>query len=247
MANRAASWIGAAVAAAAALAAVAIAGASSRVAAQEPRPTRTAESRPDLSGIWRAATNRYAADLTAGNTQVVLQPWAAAVYQERRGSRGKGRPSERCLPQGVPGMMLARDQPWKIVQTPGVVVVLFRESLHFRQIFTDGRPFPADAAPNWLGYTIGRWEGDTLVAETTGLTEQTWLDDGGHPHSDAVRVIERFRRRDAGAMDIEIVIDDAKTYAKPWTVTVPFQRVEENAGLGEDVCAIQPAAGRSGP
>ena len=230
-------------AAAAALVTIGVADARSRVSAQETPPARTADGRPDLSGTWRAATSRYALDLAAGNRQVVLQPWAAALYKERQASRGKGRPSERCLPQGVPGMMLARDQPWKIVQTPGIVVILFRESLHFRQIFTDGRPFPADPAPNWLGYTIGRWEGDTLVAETIGLTEQTWLDEGGRPHSGALRVIERFRRRNAGAMDIDIVIDDVKAYAKPWTVTVGFQRVEGDAELGEDVCAIQPAAG----
>lgn len=228
-----ASWI--AFAAAAVLLAVGVAG------AQEPRAARTPDGRPDLSGIWRAATSRYETDLTGGNSQVVLQPWAAALYRERRASKGKGRPSERCLPHGVPAMMLTRAYPWKIVQTPGIVIILFHESLHFRQIFTDGRPFPADPAPGWLGYTLGRWDGDTLVADTIGQTEQTWLDESGHPHSEALRVIERFRRRGADAMDVEIAIDDPKAYAKPWTVTVRFERVRD-AELGEDVCAIQPAA-----
>jgi hypothetical protein len=224
-------WIAAA--AAASLLAVGVAH------AQQPRVQRTADGRPDLSGIWRAANNRPLSDLVAGNSQIVLQPWAAALYRDRRASGGTGRPSERCLPRGVPSIMLARDQPWKIVQTPGIVIILFRESLHFRQIFTDGRPFPADPAPSWLGYTVGRWADDALVAETIGLTEQTWLDEGGHPHSEALRVTERFRRM-ADTMDLDITIDDPKTYSRPWTVTVPFERVRD-ADLGEDVCAIQPA------
>ena len=134
-------------------------------------------------------------------------------------------------------MMLARDHPWKIVQTPGVVIILFHDSLHYRQIFTDGRPFPADPSPTWLGYSIGRWDGDTLVAETIGLIDETWLDDGGHPHTDALKVTERFRRRNAGAMDVEVTIDDPKAYTKPWTVTVRFELVR-NGELGEDVCAV---------
>jgi hypothetical protein len=212
------------------------------VAGQEQPAGRTRDGRPNLSGIWRAASNRHLSDLTDGNRQVLLQPWATALYKERQqsGGKGKGRPSERCLPQGVPSMMLGRDHPWKIVQTPGIVVILFHESLHFRQIFTDGRPFPADPAPSWLGYSIGRWDGDTLVADTIGLTDQTWLDEGGHPHTDALRVTERFRRRTADAMDVDITIDDPKAYAKPWTVTVRFELVRASE-LGEDVCAIQAA------
>src|SRR5215211_7737683 len=149
--------------------------------AQDRGAPGTPDRRPDLSGIWRSASNRYVTDLTAGTAQVVLQPWARTLYDERRGTKGQRRPSERCLPRGVPGIMLARDEPWKVVQTPTAVFILFQESLHYRQIFTDGRSFPEDAAPTWLGYSIGRWEGDTLVAETVGLTEETWLDDGGRP------------------------------------------------------------------
>ena len=209
--------------------------------AQEPRVPRTPDRGSDLSGIWRSASNRYLTDLSAGSAQVAFQPWAGALYKERRASNGKGRPSERCLPRGVPSVMLARDHPWKIVQTPGAVIILFHESLHYRQIFTDGRPFPADAAPSWFGYSIGRWDGDALVAETIGLTEQTWLDEGGHPHSDALRVTERFRRRAVGTMDIDLTIDDPKAYTRPWTVTVRFELVP-NADLGEQVCAVQPAS-----
>jgi hypothetical protein len=204
--------------------------------AQAPQVPRRADGRPDLSGIWRSASNRYLTDLSAG-TQILLQPEAAALYKQRLASKGQGRPSEQCLPRGVPSMMMSRAHPWKIVQAPGVVIILFHESLHYRQIFTDGRPFPADPSPTWLGYSIGRWDGDALVAETIGLIDETWLDDGGHPHSDALRVTERFRRRTAGTMDVDVTIDDPKAYAKPWTVTVRFELVR-NAELGEDVCAV---------
>jgi hypothetical protein len=135
-------------------------------------------------------------------------------------------------------MMLARDQPWKIVQASDAVTILFHESLHYRQIFTDGRSFPDDPAPTWMGYSIGRWETDTLVAETIGLTEQTWLDEQGHPHSDALRVTERFHRAAVGTMDVGITIDDPKAYTRPWTVTVRYELVRD-ADLGEDVCAVQ--------
>ena len=208
--------------------------------AQEPSLPRAPDGRPDLSGVWRVASNRYLTDLFAGSAQPFLTPWARMLYNERRAANGKGRPSDGCLPRGVPGMMLARDEPWKVVQTPGTVIILFRESLHYRQIFTDGRPFPEDPAPTWIGYSIGRWEGDTLVAETVGLTEQTWLDEGGHPHSDALRVIERFRRRTARAMDVDITIEDPKTFTRPWNGTVRFERVP-NADLGEQPCAVRAA------
>ena len=204
--------------------------------AQAPQVPRRADGRPDLSGIWRSASNRYLTDLSAG-TQILLQPEAAALYKQRLATKGQGRPSAQCLPRGVPSMMMSRAHPWKIVQTPGVVIILFHESLHYRQIFTDGRPFPADPSPTWLGYSIGRWDGDALVAETIGLIDETWLDDGGHPHSEALRVTERFRRRSVGSMDIDITIDDPKAYTRPWTVTVRFELVR-NAELGEDVCAV---------
>jgi hypothetical protein len=208
--------------------------------AQQRQLPRTPDGRPDLSGVWRSASNRYLTDLSSGNARVVFQSWARALYNQRRAANGKGRPSERCLPRGVPAMMLARDEPWKVVQTPGAVFILFHESLHYRQIFTDGRPFPEDAPPTWLGYSIGRWDGDTLVAETIGLTDETWLDDGGHPHGDALRVTERFERSAAGTMNVDITIDDPKAYTSPWAVSVRFESVP-SADLGEHLCAVASA------
>ena len=198
---------------------------------------RTADGKPDLSGVWRAIHDRYLTNLAADGIRVPFLPQAAAEYKKRQANRGKGRPSDRCLPRGVPSAMLARDRPWKIVQTPAAITLLFDDSLHFRQIFTDGRGFPEDPAPTWFGYSIARWEGETLVAETIGLNTETWLDDGGHPHTEALRATERFRRPTVGTMSIDITIDDSKAYTKPWTATVRFE-LRPDAELGEHVCAV---------
>ena len=197
---------------------------------------KTPEGKPDLSGIWHSVSDRYVTNLAADGVRTLFQPWAAALYKERQGNKGKDRPSARCLPRGVPSAMLVRDYPWKIVQTPGVILILFDDSLHYRQMFTDGRGFPTDAAPTWYGYSIAKWDGDSLVVDTTGLNEGTWLDDGGHPHSDALHVTERFRRRTAGTMDIEITIDDSKAYVRPWTAIVGFELLPDT-DLSEHVCA----------
>jgi hypothetical protein len=121
--------------------------------------------------------------------------------------------------------------PFKVVQTAALVVLLYETSTNqtFRQVFLDGRPFPPDPQPTWLGYSIGRWEGDTLVVETTGFNGRAWIDTGsGHPQTEAARVIERFTRRDVGHMDIEITIDDAKAYVKPWRAKVPVNLLADS-------------------
>jgi hypothetical protein len=199
---------------------------------------RTGDGGPDLSGIWRSASDRYLANLAADGAQVLFQPWAAALYKDRQAGKGQGNPSDRCLPRGIPGVMLARDRPWKLIQTPGTIVILFDELLHYRQIFTDGRGFPAEFVPTWFGYSVGKRDGDALVVETIGFNEETWLDSAGHPHSEALRVTERFRRPNAGTLNLDITIDDPKAYAKPWTATVRFERASEG-DFGEHVCAVK--------
>ena len=198
---------------------------------------KTADGKPDLSGIWRSADGKHLNNLAADGVEAPFQPWAAALFQERQRSEPKDRPSARCLPRGLPSAMVVREYPWKLVQTPGVILILFDESLHYRQILTDGRGFPENPAPTWLGYSIGKWEGDTLVAETMGFNEETWLDEAGHPHSNAMRLTERFRRRTVGSMDVEMTIDDPKTYTKPWTATVRFELLPDT-DLAEHVCAV---------
>ena len=181
---------------------------------------RTPDGKPDLSGIWTTPSGRWLNNLAADGVEVPFRPWALALFKERQANNGKGRPSERCISHGVSDFD-ALPTPTKIIQTPAVTVILFEAYNHYRQIFTDGRPLPVDPQPAWLGYSVGKWDGNTLVVDTNGLNDQTWLDDGGYPHSAALRVTERFTRRDFGHMNIQITIDDPEAYTRPWTVTIP--------------------------
>jgi hypothetical protein len=187
---------------------------------------RTREGKPDFSGIWAAPDGRYLTDLTADGVEVSMQPWAAKLFQERQANEGRDRPSNQCLPHSVTDFD-AHFTPKKVVQTPGALIMLFEAYHSWRQIFTDGRPLPEERDPAWYGYSVGKWEGDTLVVETVGLNEKTWLDDRGHPHSDALRIVERFRRPDFGHMQVQVTIDDPKTYTKPWTVKIPWDFVPD--------------------
>ena len=136
--------------------------------------------------------------------------------------------------------------PFKVVQTPTLVVFLYETSTNqtFRQVFLDGRPLPNDPQPSWLGYSVGRWEGDTLVIETAGLNGRAWIDTGsGHPQTEAGRVSERFTRRDFGHMDLDITIDDPKAYLKPWRVKVPIALLPDS-DLIETFCENEKDLGR---
>jgi hypothetical protein len=211
---------------------------------------RTADGRPDLSGVWQAVADptgtpggvegvvapRYMIDVTRDSPpdRVPFLPWAAAVYKQRNDDERRGNPSIRCLPVGVP-RLVANVMPFKVVQTPGLIVFLYEAGTIFRQVFVDGRPLPADPQPSWMGYSVGRWDGDTLVVETTGFNDKTWLDGAGHPHSEAMRLTERYTRRDAGRMDVEVVIDDPQAYARPIRYVQP-QALIADTELIENVC-----------
>jgi len=182
---------------------------------------RTAGGKPDFSGIWQTASPKYLDNLGADGVEISMLPWAAKLYAERQANESADRPSLHCIPHSITDFD-ALFVPKKLIQTPGELIMLFEAYHSFRQIFTDGRPMLKDPDPAWYGYSVGKWDGDTLVVETNGINEKTWLDDGGHPHSDALRVTERFRRRDFGHMTVAITIDDPKAYAKPWTVTLPW-------------------------
>src|SRR5579885_2222240 len=149
---------------------------------------RTREGKPDFSGIWAAPDGRYLENLAADGVEVSMQPWAAKLFQERQQNEGRDRPSNQCLPHSVTDFD-AHFTPKKLVQTPGALIMLFEAYHSWRQIFTDGRPLPEERDPAWYGYSVGKWEGDTLVVDTVGLNEKTWLDDQGHPHSDALRIL----------------------------------------------------------
>jgi hypothetical protein len=131
-----------------------------------------------------------------------------------------------CLPQGVPKIN-ASPYPWKVVQAPGSLVIIYETFGLWRQIFLDGREMIPDANPTWMGYSTGRWEGDTLVVDTRSFNGKFWLDQLGRPSTDALHVAERFRRKDFGHMDIQITIDDAKAYTRPWTVTEPLNLLSD--------------------
>jgi len=195
---------------------------------------KTSDGKPDLTGIWVVASGKYLANIAADGVDVPFRPEAAALYKQRRETNSVGRPTERCLPHSVPDAALV-GYPFKIIQTPAQLVILFEPFIDYRQIFTDGRMLPNDPQPTWMGYSVGKWEGDTLVVDSTGFNDQTWLDDGGHPHSDALHVIERFRRIDFGHLELAITIDDSKMYTKHWTVTVPYNLVPDTE-LIEYVC-----------
>ena len=198
-------------------------------------PPRTADGKPDLSGIWRTPTGKYLYNLAADGVEVLMQPWAERLYKERLENHGRDRPSAACLPHSVTDFD-AHLTPRRIVQTPELVVMLFESYHSFRQIPTDGRALPIEPEPAWFGYSVGKWEGDTLVVDTIGNHEKTWLDDSGHPHSDALRIIERFRRTAFGRMDVQITIDDPKAYVKPLKYTLKASLVPDE-DLLEYFCA----------
>jgi len=214
---------------------------------------RTADGKPDLSGIWNYAgilglrgrppdpppgTPPQATfwNIEAGFKEgLPFQPWAAELRKQRMDSNSKDNPDAACLPLGH--MQLhTHSQPRKIIQTSDVIVILYEANADVRQIFMDGRPAPGnDAQPWWSGYSRGRWEGDTLVVESTNFRDLGWLDVNGAPLTAAGRIIERFRRPNLGTLEIDVTIDDPKAYTRPWTVRVN-QRLLADTELIEFVC-----------
>jgi hypothetical protein len=207
---------------------------------------KTREGKPDLSGVWgvRAEGNgntnagqpkhfvNLAADSKPG--EVTMLPWALAFVKEQVSTLGANHPVSRCLPPGVP-LSYTAGAPFKIVQNEDLVVMLYEYSNSFRQVFMDNRVLPKDPQPTWVGYSVGRWEDDALVIETLGFNDRTWLDGIGHPHTEALRITERIRRRDFGHLNMQITIDDAKTYEKPWTASLSAELLT-NTDVMEYVC-----------
>ena len=211
------------------------------------RTQRAPNGKPDLSGVWHVqptsraemkrlfgenvdaievpgmeidTISKYAInilqDFTPQNAPV--KPGVAAVLQRRADGGPEVFPPTYCLPAGIPLSTLLSEVT-KIVQTPGLILIML-ELGGTRQIYLDGRKHVADPSPSWLGYSTGRWDGDTLVVDTVGFNGKSWLDVMGHPQSEGAHVVERYHRRDFGHMDVEVTIDDPTWYTKPFTVKV---------------------------
>ncbi len=189
----------------------------------------------DISGIWVADTPRYLVNLAQGGSEVSFQPWAEEQYKKNKATEGRGDPEARCMPHGVPKVDTL-PYPFKIFTMPGQLVILYEMFYQYRQIFTDGRQIPKEILnPSWLGYSVGKYDGDDFVIDTAGFNEKFWMDTDGHPHTDALHVTERFQRTDFGHMKILITIDDPKAYKKPWTNTIPLHLLPDTELL-EFVC-----------
>ena len=213
---------------------------------------KTSDGKPDLSGNWE---NRFGGGRRGGAGQptdgpptptffnvgagfkegLPFQPWAADLRKKRMADNSKDNPDAWCLPMGFMQFHL-HPQPRKIIQTPGLIVIIYEANYGLRYIYTDGRSLPNnDPTPWWYGYSIGKWDGDTLVVDTTGFRDGGWLDVNGSPYTDALKLTERFTRPNFGTLDIEIAIDDPKAYTKPFTVKLT-QRIMVDSEMIEFVC-----------
>ena len=207
---------------------------------------KTADGKPDVSGLWqrvRTSVPRRPGLEVGPNLEDYMRPGekippmlppAEALYRQRLANNMADRPSSRCLPHGIPDQMLI-GVPMKIVQHPGLTLILYEEFARFRQVFTDGRPHPPVSQPAWLGYSTGHWDGDSFVVDTRGFNDKSWLDDSGRPHTEALHTTERFHRTDFGHMDVEITIDDPGAYTRPWSFPLKFDFLADTDFI-EDVC-----------
>jgi hypothetical protein len=213
---------------------------------------RTADGKPDLSGIWmRSEETETPGSQPAGRPPLAtfgnagagfkeglpIQPWAAELQKKRAAARWADNPDAMCLPQG-PLQYHLDPQPRKIVQTPGQILIIYESNYGLRTIYTDGRRLPPQGEPQpyWHGYSVGRWEGDTLVVESNNFRDDGWLDTRGTPYTDAARMTERFRRVNFGRLEIELTLDDPKAYTKPFTLRLAQQIVADGSEMIEFIC-----------
>ena len=216
---------------------------------------RLADGKPDFSGIWHAARRNpcnaelsqfipcgieiggsphalnFGVDMPGG---LPYQPWAAELVKQRTADQGIDDPHVRCLPDNPPRTW-TMPHLTKAVHTPKLLVLLYEVNAMYRQIFIDGRPLPEDPNPGWNGYSTARWEGDTLVVRTAGFRDGLWIDMGGSPLSDAAKLTERIRRPNYGTLELEITVDDAKVYTRPWTVKMT-ENIELDTELIDEIC-----------
>ena len=214
---------------------------------------RLADGMPDFSGIWMTAEpNRPVDDDEPGDPENITssrqmsdigvdlpgglpyQPWLVPIVEERTANQAIDDPHIRCLPDnfirayGLPHLL-------KFVHTPGLLVVLNEMNAGYRQVFTDARPLPEDPNPSWQGYSSAHWSGDTLVVDTIGLRDDTWIDWNGSVLTEAATVREEIRRPDFGHLEIRVTVDDPVAYTEPWTITLR-QRIVVDTELIDEIC-----------
>src|SRR5258708_17578052 len=220
---------------------------------------KTAEGKPDFTGIWRNSQPARLGDFgdriptrdpntpltglemfadigTGMKDGLPLQAWAAELKKKRMADFSKDNPDAHCLPMG--NMQFeTHPQPRKMIQTPDLLLIVYEANGGLRQIFLDGRPLPKadDVQPWWYGYSVGKWDGDTLLVETTRFRDDGWLDINGSPLTSSAKMTERFRRPDFGNLEIQITVDDPTAYTKPWSVTVR-QKIWVDTELIEFIC-----------
>jgi hypothetical protein len=227
-------------------------------------PAPRLNGKPDLSGVWQVEPppageierlfpgigdqvvpgddprtfSKYFINILSDYKQgeEPFQPAGAELFKKQFDLFQRGLSTTAlCLPMGLPGASLLAF-PFKIIQAPGVTVIMHELDGTHRQIYTDGRKHVPDPQPAWLGYSVGKWDGDTFVVETVGFNDKSWLDGIGHPHSEALRLTERYRRRDYGHMEMEVTMDDPKMYTKPFSIKVT-QLLIPDSDIIESVCA----------
>jgi hypothetical protein len=212
---------------------------------------RMADGKPDFSGIWTAGDRAKGTDVASDGNDIgssrqmanigvdipgglPYQPWLVPVVKERTANLAVDDPHIRCLPDnflrayGLPHLL-------KFVHKPDLLVVLDEMNAGYRQVFTDARPLPEDPNPTWQGYSSAKWSGDTLVIDTIGLRDDTWIDWNGSVLTEKAKVREEITRPDFGHLVVKVTVDDRKAYTKPWTVTLK-QRIVVGAELIDEIC-----------
>jgi|ERR1700722_1017988 hypothetical protein len=206
----------------------------------------------DFTGVWRRSRrppdtareySTFEIVFSLTSQEPPMTTWGMEKYKAAKPDAGPhgvslsqtNDPIFKCLPPGVPRIYLVRGLPFEIMQTRGRLVMLFEYDHFVRQIFTDGRQHPQDMVPSWMGDSIGKWEWDTLVVDTIGFNDKTWLDQVGHPHSEDLHVVERIRRVSHDALTIDLTIDDPKAYTKPWAAHLNYD-LKPDWNIGEEVC-----------
>ena len=224
---------------------------------------RTADGKPDLSGVWTTDStpaeemtrlfpgldalavpgddprflHKYFMNVFADikPEETPLSPQGAKIFLPRAKTMSRDSPTSHCLPAGVPmGDLLPA--PRRFIQLPGLLVVLYDGINPQRMIYTDGRKHVADPLPTWMGYSVGTWDGDTLVVDSRGFNDRTWLDAFGHPRTESMHIVERIRRRDVGHIDVQMTFDDSGAYTKPFSIRFT-QTLQPNMDIIEGVCA----------